>query len=33
MIIVSGIQRTGTSLMMDILENNGFHSIKTEMDF
>ena len=33
MIIVGGIQRTGTSLMMDILESNGFKILKTEMEF
>lgn len=33
MIIVSGIQRTGTSLMMEILGKNGFEILRDEMDF
>ena len=33
MIVVSGIQRTGTSLMMSILKNNGFDVISTNQDF
>lgn len=33
MIVVSGIQRTGTSLMMSVLEKNGFELLKDKMDF
>lgn len=33
MIVVSGIQRTGTSLMMSVLEKNGFELLKDNQDF